>query len=55
MYMKSKRDKHRYSAGRAKQELLGVVDTACLMTAATLLTLEQSVTGLTAGKKESRS
>lgn len=50
-YMKSKRDKHRYPVGRARLEPLGVIGMACLMTAATLLTLEQSITALVAGRK----
>lgn len=44
--MKSRRDKHRYPVGRARLEPLGVIAMACLMTAATLVTLEQAVSAL---------
>lgn len=45
-YMKKKRDTHRYPVGRSRLEPLGVIGMACLMTAATLITLEQSLSGL---------
>lgn len=50
-YMKRKRDKHRYPVGRERLEPLGILAMACLMTAATLLTLEESVGALVTGKK----
>lgn len=49
-YMKRKRDKHRYPVGRERLEPLGILAMACLMTAATLLTLEESVGALVTGK-----
>lgn len=45
-HMKRKQDVYRYPVGRARLEPLGVISMACLMTAATLLTLEQSVAAL---------
>lgn len=42
-YLKRRKDKMRYPVGRARLEPLGVIGMACLMTAATLVALEQSV------------
>lgn len=52
--MKRRRDKHRYPVGRERLEPLGVMGMACLMTAATLLTLEESVSALARGQDGSR-
>ncbi|CAN8075468.1 unnamed protein product [Agarophyton chilense] len=49
-YMKRRRDKHRYPVGRSRLEPLGVIGMACLMTAATLITLERSISALARGK-----
>lgn len=48
--MKRKRDKHRYPVGRTRLEPLGVIGMAVLMSAATLLTLEASVSTLLQGE-----
>lgn len=53
-YLRQKRDKHRYPVGRERLEPLGVMGMACLMTAATLLTLEESVSSLVDGSNSSR-
>lgn len=45
-YFKRRRDRIRYPVGRARLEPLGVIAMACLMTAATLVTLERSITAL---------
>ncbi len=50
--MKKHRDKHRYPVGRERLEPLGVMGMACLMTAATLLTLEESAATLLGGESE---
>lgn len=52
--MKRRRDKHRYPVGRERLEPLGVMGMACLMTAATLLTLEESITALVRGEGATR-
>lgn len=49
-YLKRRKDKMRYPVGRARLEPLGVIGMACLMTAATLVTLEQSVGALVAAE-----
>ncbi|KAI0561799.1 Cation efflux transmembrane protein [Gracilaria domingensis] len=49
-YVKRRRDKHRYPVGRSRLEPLGVIGMACLMTAATLVTLEQSISALVLGE-----
>lgn len=49
-YVKRRQDKHRYPVGRSRLEPLGVMGMACLMTAATLITLEQSISTLALGK-----
>lgn len=54
-YIKSKGHKRRYSVGKARLEPLSVVGMACLMTEATLITLEQSIAKLIAGENASRS
>lgn len=51
--VKGRRDKHRYPVGRSRLEPLGVLGMACLMTAATLITIEQSITTLIQGKQSS--
>lgn len=45
-YMKRLKDRIRYPVGRRRLEPLGVIGMACLMTAATLVTLEQAVGSL---------
>lgn len=52
-WMRKRRDKHRYPVGRSRLEPLGVIGMACLMTAATLLTLEESIKSLLRGKSDS--
>lgn len=48
-YLKRHKDKIRYPVGRARLEPLGVIGMACLMTAATLVTLEQATGALIQG------
>lgn len=48
--LKTRKDKIMYPVGRARLEPLGVIAMACLMTAATLVTLEQSIGALAHGK-----
>mmetsp|Transcript_4655 Transcript_4655/g.8125 ORF Transcript_4655/g.8125 Transcript_4655/m.8125 type:complete len:416 (-) Transcript_4655:247-1494(-) len=52
--MQSSRDKYKYPIGRSRSEPLGVIGMACLMTAATLMTLEQSTQCLIAGAEGER-
>lgn len=47
-YFKRRKDKIRYPVGRTRLEPLGVIAMACLMTAATLVALEQSIGALLA-------
>lgn len=48
--LKHRKDKIRYPVGRRRLEPLGVIAMACLMTAATLVTLEQSIGALLEAK-----
>jgi len=50
--LRSVRNKYSYPVGRARMEPLGVVLMACLMTAATLLVLEESIAALAHGSSE---
>lgn len=47
--LRNRKDKILYPVGRARLEPLGVIGMACLMTAATLVTLEQSIGALLEG------
>lgn len=47
--LRAVRNKYSYPVGRARMEPLGVVLMACLMTAATLLVLEESISALVRG------
>ena len=51
--MRKLRDTARYPVGRSRLEPLGVIAIACLMTAATLVTFEQSIQTLVGGEQNS--
>ncbi|GAB0494341.1 hypothetical protein MMPV_005633 [Pyropia vietnamensis] len=51
--LRAVRNKYSYPVGRARMEPLGVVLMACLMTAATLLVLEESISALVRGPTSS--
>lgn len=48
--LRKKRDKHRYPVGRERLDSLGSLGMACLMTAATIVTLEESIAALIGGE-----
>jgi cation diffusion facilitator family transporter len=52
MMKRSRRDKHRYPVGRTRLEPIGVLLLACLMTAATISSIKESIGTLMAGKRE---
>lgn len=53
-HWRRRRDTARYPVGRARLEPLGVIALACLMTAATLLSLEQSLITIFSGEENVR-
>ena len=53
-HWRRRKDITRYPVGRARLEPLGVIALACLMTAATLLSLEQSISTLFSGEQNVR-
>lgn len=52
--LRKRRDLHRYPVGRERLEPLGSLGMACLMTAATLVTLQESVSALVGGESAVR-
>ncbi|KAJ8904165.1 hypothetical protein NDN08_000692 [Rhodosorus marinus] len=52
--LKSSRDKYSYPVGQSRLEPLGVIGMACLMTSATLVTLQESITTLVGGQERAR-
>jgi len=52
--LKHSRDKYAYPVGQSRMEPLGVIGMACLMTSATLITLQESVITLAGGKDNAR-
>jgi cation diffusion facilitator family transporter len=53
MMKRARKDRHRYPVGRSRLEPLGVLLLACLMTAATLSSIKESIETLLAGEKQS--
>lgn len=49
--MKHCRDKYSYPVGQSRMEPLGVIGMACLMTSATIVTLQESITTLVGGEE----
>uniref|UniRef100_A0A7S2ZKD3 Cation efflux protein cytoplasmic domain-containing protein n=1 Tax=Rhodosorus marinus TaxID=101924 RepID=A0A7S2ZKD3_9RHOD len=52
--LKSSRDKYSYPVGQSRLEPLGVIGMACLMTSATLITLQESITTLIGGQERAK-
>uniref|UniRef100_A0A7S0BQB0 Cation efflux protein cytoplasmic domain-containing protein n=1 Tax=Rhodosorus marinus TaxID=101924 RepID=A0A7S0BQB0_9RHOD len=52
--LKNSRDKYSYPVGQSRLEPLGVIGMACLMTSATLITLQESTTTLIGGQDSAK-